>query len=309
MIVYNQVGVLFAVLALGVLVAGIVLGLTIEVSTAFSVGVGALIACLYDRVPAGRPFAHYRKSFFPEPFKGDPHARMAIFGFPVAVWSLGGVLTILIGTLVDRKSVGDSEMFRMMALTAVANMVVFIVTIPVRAYPPLPEALERTLASLEAEQRAAKCCPKCGLEFNWDGTTCTHCGFSFLDAEESPPTGIPSEKATPNPDDNAGRAISVSGRYEVVLEQSSWLRRAFKVSVLGDTFTVEWNGRRTGSDAFPVLVNGKTQEGPVSRSEHGRRYLFRLQGVKGFIDVRTSLWMTLRSMKIWIGDELLYSEG
>jgi hypothetical protein len=106
-----------------------------------------------------------------------------------------------------------------------------------------------------------------------------------------------------------GDQQSVVGRFQVVLTKSCWLRRVFSVTSPVGRFMVEWNGRRTGSDSFPVLVNGKTQKLPVTLSQHGRRYEFRLSNVTGFIDVRTSLWMTLRSVKVWIGDELLYSEG
>lgn len=141
----------------------------------------------------------------------------------------------------------------------------------------------------------------------WKATEIDRGGKWF--SEEAQREETTSETAEPNDYSGKGRQQVVSSSCEVVLTKSSWLRRVFQVVTPEGTFTVEWNGRRTGSDAFPVLVNGKTQELPVSRSEHGRRYEFRLRKVTGFIDVRTSLWMTLRSVKVWIGEGLLYSEG
>lgn len=108
---------------------------------------------------------------------------------------------------------------------------------------------------------------------------------------------------------SGGLPENVLDRIEAVRKTSSWLRRVFEITTPVGTFQVEFNARRTASDSFPILVDGQTQILPVTRSEHGRRYQFRCRGVAGFIDVRTTPWMTLRSLKLWIGNRLLYSEG
>jgi hypothetical protein len=95
----------------------------------------------------------------------------------------------------------------------------------------------------------------------------------------------------------------------VVLKKSSWLRRSFEVITTKRTFQLVFDGRRTGNETFPIVVNGETQVLPVTRSQYGRRYQFKIDRLAGFIDIRISWWLTYRSVKVWIGDRLLYAEG
>jgi hypothetical protein len=98
-------------------------------------------------------------------------------------------------------------------------------------------------------------------------------------------------------------------RVVVTMLKSSWLRRVFEIKSPEGTIVVEFNGRRTGKDSFPILVGHKTQRLPVTKSEYGRRYQFRAGRVIGNVDIRTTPWMTLRTIKLWVADRLLYSEG
>jgi hypothetical protein len=107
-------------------------------------------------------------------------------------------------------------------------------------------------------------------------------------------------------DDDAAAVDAVG--IQVVRTKASWLRRVFAVTTPDGTYEVEFNGRRTGEDSHPVLVDGRTQNMPYEPSRHGRRYRFRAGQTAGFIDIRTSPWMTLRSVRVCVGGRVLYSE-
>ncbi len=93
------------------------------------------------------------------------------------------------------------------------------------------------------------------------------------------------------------------------LVEQSWLKRVLEVS-LDDTerpYHVTYQGRGIGYEG--VLVDGVIAARQTSYFWFVPRFPFRLSDQDAVIEVRVWPWLALRSLRLSVNGETLYSEG
>lgn len=90
------------------------------------------------------------------------------------------------------------------------------------------------------------------------------------------------------------------------LQKKSWLKWTFIVETESGSFTVRYNGLGAGYEE--VLVNNKVAARVRSYSLMEPRIKFFMGRHKAVIEVRPSLWLSIRSFTFIVDGEILYSE-
>lgn len=89
--------------------------------------------------------------------------------------------------------------------------------------------------------------------------------------------------------------------------RKSWLFREWEVSTPAGDFCVSYDGRGHGFEA--VLVDGVTAVKTRSVLWYVPRFDFTVGGLPAMIEVRVWPWLTLRAIRLIVGNEICYTEG
>jgi hypothetical protein len=85
-----------------------------------------------------------------------------------------------------------------------------------------------------------------------------------------------------------------------------WLLRGIEVSMSDGVHLVEYDGRGLGYEQVSV-------DGSINRTRswwwYVPRFEFKVGGRSGVVEVRVWLWLSLKSLHLWVGDQLVFAEG
>jgi hypothetical protein len=91
------------------------------------------------------------------------------------------------------------------------------------------------------------------------------------------------------------------------LRKKKWLFREWEVTTPSGSFVVTYSGRSFGYES--VRVDGKLAVRTKSWIWFVPRFEFSLAGLAATVDVRIGPSLTLRAIRLQVGDEVCYNEG
>ena len=90
------------------------------------------------------------------------------------------------------------------------------------------------------------------------------------------------------------------------LDEKGWLYRALEVTTPEGTYRVVYNGRGLGHES--VAINGQFAAGGISAMWFVPEFSFTVGSSSGLLKVRVWPWFAIRSLKLIIDGQSVYSE-
>ena len=91
------------------------------------------------------------------------------------------------------------------------------------------------------------------------------------------------------------------------LSRKRWLFREWEVSLPTGVFRITYSGHGSGFES--VWVDGVIAVKTRSIFWYVPRFDFRIGGLPATVEVRVWPWLTLRAIRLRVGDEVCYAEG
>jgi hypothetical protein len=91
------------------------------------------------------------------------------------------------------------------------------------------------------------------------------------------------------------------------LSRQGWLFREWEVSTPAGDFSVSYSGRGYGFES--VWVDGVIVAKTKSVLWYVPRFDFTVGGLPATIEIRVWPWLTLRAIRLRVGDQICYTEG